>query len=116
MEPEKLKPNDPLNRRLMQYAQAFNDLYAMVMGFVDGGLRQAADAGTEGSLDFKLTVDRDKLIVRRRLRKAGEPAPTGIWRHLPVDPETVAEFFERVKPEEPKPSEPLDIDASAGVA
>ena len=77
---DKLEPNDPLNRRLVLYAQAFNDLYATVMGFVDGGLRQALDAGLTGWLDFKMTVDRDKLIVRRRLRKTGEPMPPGAWR------------------------------------
>jgi len=114
---KKLDPDDMLNRALVAIQLAFNDIYATCQEFIDVPLRKARTRGGSGVLDIKLTMEPDRIILRRRVRKLGEPAPRGQWWGLTFTPEILSEFFERIKPgPEPEEPKPLDVDASSAAA
>jgi hypothetical protein len=112
-----LEPNEPLNRALGAFQLAFNAIHAACMDFLEEGVWDAERAKIEGWLDIKLTLEGNKLILRRRCHVGKRDNPGGKWWTIPVWPEMLRELLERLKPEAPKPERPpVDIDASEAKA
>src|SRR5690348_4689863 len=104
-----------MNRALVAYQLAFNHVYQQCEKLIDGVLRAAVATDFRGYLDLKSTQERGKLRVTARLRKPDAAPPRGQWFTLPVVPEVLAEFFDRIEPE-PEPNDVREVDASKAPA
>lgn len=110
---EKLDADDPINRALGSIQLSANEIASTCWTFIEEFMGMVYRRGKSGVLDLKMTIVGDKLIIRRALRKLGEPRPSGKWWSLPLTPAVLNEYFERIKPEPPEPERPpLDVDAS----
>jgi hypothetical protein len=114
---QQLSPNEPLNRALGAFQLLFIRIHESALEFVDSKLRKAKEDGFKGWIDIKMTIEPERLIFRRRLRKQHEAPPPGRWWSLPIMPAIVDELLERIKPAPPEEVKPTDVvsDASAPV-